>query len=475
MTVRVTTSDGSTISLDNDAISGLQAKLSGSLLPPGSPGYDEARTIWNAMIDRRPGLIVRCASAEDVVQAVRFAREHDLVLAVRGGGHNIAGNAVTEGGLMIDLSPLKTVRVDQTRRVGQVGAGATLADFDREAQTFGLATPVGVNSTTGIAGLTLGGGFGWLSRRLGLTIDNLLSAEVVLASGELVRASASEHSDLFWGIRGGGGNFGVVTSFEFQLHQVGPEVLSGLIVHPLDAARDVLRFYREFLPSTPEEFACWFVMRKAPPLPFLPPEWHGKEILALAACYSGPIAEGEKIAAPLRQFGKPIADVIAPHPFTAWQTILDPLLTPGFRNYWKSHYFKEVSDGLIDVLIDYARKIPDPNTEIAFAQLGGAISRVPADATAYAARDAQFTINVHGRWQEAAKDAECIGWARELFRAAAPFASSGAYVNFLTQEEGDRIRAAYGRNYDRLVKLKNKYDPRNLFKVNQNIRPVAYA
>jgi hypothetical protein len=475
MSVRVTTSEGSTIELRSDVLEPLAASLAGQVLPPGSPGYDEARTIWNAMIDRKPGLIIRCASTADVAQAVRFAREHDLVLAVRGGGHNIAGNAVTEGGLMLDLSPMKAIQIDQGKRTARVGPGATLADFDREAQAFGLATPVGVNSTTGIAGLTLGGGFGWLSRSLGLTIDNLLSAEVVLASGEVVQTSAGQNPDLFWGIRGGGGNFGVVTSFEFQLHRVGPEVLSGLIVHPLEAAKDVLRFYREFLPTTPEEFACWFVMRKAPPLPFLSPEWHGKEILALAVCYSGPVAEGEKVAAPLRKFGKPVADVIAPHPFTAWQTILDPLLTPGLRNYWKSHYFKEVSDGLIDVLIEYARKIPDPNTEIAFAQLGGAISRVPADATAYAARDAEFTINVHGRWQDAGKDAECIGWARELFRAAAPFASSGAYVNFMTQEEGDRVRAAYGRNYDRLVNLKSKYDPSNLFKVNQNIRPMAYA
>ena len=475
MSVRVTTSEGSTIDLGNDVIKRLGASQLDRVLLPGAPGYDEARTIWNAMIDRRPGLIIRCGSSADVVEGVRLAREHDLILAVRGGGHNIAGNAVNDGGLMLDLSPMKSIQVDQGKRTARVGPGATLAEFDREAQAFGLATPVGVNSTTGIAGLTLGGGFGWLSRRLGLTIDNLLSAEVVLASGEVVQTSATQNPDLFWAIRGGGGNFGIVTSFEFQLHQIGPEVLSGLIVHPLAAAKDVLRFYREFLPTTPEEFACWFVMRKAPPLPFLAPEWHGKEILALAVCYSGPIAEGEKIAAPLRKFGKPVADVIAPNPFTAWQAILDPLLTPGLRNYWKSHYFKEVSDGLIDVLIEYAGKIPDPNTEIAFAQLGGAISRVPADATAYAARDAQFTINVHGRWQDAAKDAECIAWARDLFRAAAPFASSGAYVNFLTQEEGDRVSAAYGRNYDRLVKLKNTYDPRNLFRLNQNIQPMAYA
>lgn len=470
------TSDGARSEIASQAVEQLRSALQGSLLAPGAPGYDESRTIWNAMIDRRPGLIVRCAAPADVALAVRFAREHDLLLAVRGGGHSIAGNAVCEGGLMIDLSPMKAVRVDPASRTARVEGGATLADFDREAQAAGLATPLGINSTTGVAGLTLGGGFGWLSRKFGLTVDNLLSAEVVTAKGEVVRASSDENPDLFWAIRGGGGNFGVVTSFEFRLHRVGPEVLSGLIIHPLDAARDVLRFYRDFLPTTPEEFVCWFVLRKAPPLPFLPAEWHGREILALAVCYSGSsLAEGERIAAPLRGFGKPIADVIAPQPFAAWQTILDPLLTPGFRNYWKSHDFGEVSDGLIDVLIAHARKLPDPNTEIAFAQLGGAVGRVANDATAYGHRDGQFVMNVHGRWQDQAKDGACIGWARDLFQAAAPFATGNVYVNFLTQDEGDRVRAAYGRNYDRLSQLKSKYDPGNLFRLNQNIRPLAHA
>jgi len=473
MDMTLTTCDGSTALLPTGVVDQLALRLPGRLHLPASPEFEEACTIWNAMIERRPGLVIRCSSAADVSHAVRFAREHDLVLAVRGGGHNIAGNALCDGGVMLDLSPMKAIEVNPSARTARVGGGATLAEFDREAQAFGLATPLGINSTTGVAGLTLGGGFGWLSRRFGLTIDNLLSAEVVLASGEVVRASATESPDLFWALRGGGGNFGVVTSFEFQLHPVGPEVLAGLIIHPLDAAKDVLRFHRDFLATTPDEFVCWFVMRKAPPLPFLPAEWHGKEILALAVCYSGAISEGERVAAPLRKFGKPIADVIGPQPYAAWQTILDPLLTPGARNYWKSHDFQEVSDGLIDTLIAHARKLPDPSTEIAFAQLGGAVSRVPADATAYSHRDGQFVMNVHGRWEDPAKDAECIGWARDLFRATAPFATGAVYVNFLTGEEGDRIRAAYGRNYDRLVKLKNRYDPGNLFRVNQNIRPMV--
>ncbi|HEY8256419.1 MAG TPA: FAD-binding oxidoreductase [Gemmatimonadales bacterium] len=473
MTVTLTTCDGVKAAISQNDIDALTASLSGGVHLPSSREFDEACTIWNAMIDRRPGLVVRCTSASDVSHAIRFARRHDLLVAIRGGGHNIAGNALCDGGIMLDLSPMKSVEIDPAARTARVGGGATLADFDTAAQAHALATPLGINSTTGVAGLTLGGGFGWLSRRFGLTIDNLISAEVVLANGNLVRASASESADLFWAIRGGGGNFGVVTSFEFRLHPVGPEVLSGMVIHPLDAARDTLRFLRDFLPTTPEEFVCWFVMRKAPPLPFLPPEWHGKEILALAMCHSGDLKEGERIAAPLRQFGKPIADVVAPHPYTAWQTILDPLLTPGARNYWKSHDFAEITDGLIDAMIDAARKLPDPSTEIAFAQLGGAVSRVPGDATAYSHRDGQFVMNVHGRWEDPAKDAACIGWARDLFKATAPFATGAVYVNFLTQEEGDRVRAAYGRNYERLGAIKNRYDPSNLFRVNQNIRPVA--
>jgi FAD/FMN-containing dehydrogenase len=469
----VKTDSGGTVVINQAALNAFQLSLRGRLLAPGSSEYDEARTIWNGMIDRRPALIVRCLNADDVAHAVRLAAQHRLLLAVRGGGHNIAGNAVCEGGLMIDLSQMRSVDVDQNARVARVEAGALLGDVDRETQAVGLATPLGINSTTGVAGLTLGGGFGWLSRRLGLSIDNLRSAEIVTASGERVTASDTENPDLFWAIRGGGGNFGVVTSFEFRLHQIGPEVLSGLIVHPLSAARDVLRFYRDFIKTTPDEFVCWFVLRQAPPLPFLAPEWHGKEILALAVCYSGAIPDGERVAGPLRAFGKPLADVIAPHPYAAWQQILDPLLTPGARNYWKSHDFTELTDGLIDVLIEAAGRIPDPQTEIAFAQVGGAVSRIPNDATAYGHRDAQYVLNVHGRWADTGKDRDCIGWARGLFDAAAPFSTGAVYVNFLTNDEQDRIRAAYGANYERLAVLKRKYDPTNLFRMNQNIQPAG--
>jgi FAD/FMN-containing dehydrogenase len=461
--------------LSDEQLTALQQGLRGRLAVPGSEDYEQARTIWNAMIDRRPSLAVRCAGAADVIRTVRFARENDLLLAVRGGGHNIAGNAVCEGGLQMDLSLMKSVRVDPVRRTARVEPGVTLGEFDKEAQAFGLATPLGINSTTGVAGLTLGGGFGWLSRRHGLSIDNLLSADVVTAAGELIKASAHENADLFWGIRGGGGNFGVVTSFEFNLHPVGPNVLAGLIVHPLDAAKDVLRFHRDFVETVPDEFVCWFVMRQAPPLPFLPPEWHGKEILALAVCYSGEIATGERLAKPLREFGHPIADIVSPVPYTAWQTVLDPLLTPGARNYWKSHDFAGLSDGLVEVMMEHARRIPDPQTEIACAHLGGAVSRVPRGATAYNHRDGKYVMNVHGRWADPAKDEACIAWARSLWKETARFATGSVYVNFLTQEETgiERLRAAYGENYERLVALKNKYDPTNLFGVNQNISPTV--
>jgi FAD/FMN-containing dehydrogenase len=461
-----------------DLVERLRPQLRGPLMTPESPGYDQARTIWNAMHDRHPGLIVRAAGASDVIAAVKFAREHRITLAVRGGGHNIAGNALCDGGLVLDLSAMRSVRVDPMGLTARVEPGCTLADFDREAQAFGLATPLGINSTTGVAGLTLGGGFGWLSRRFGLTIDNLLSADIVTADGKLRHASPTEHSELFWAIRGGGGNFGVVTSFEFHLHAVGPQVLAGLVVHPLADAPTVLRFYREFIAATPEEFVCWFVMRQAPPLPFLDAAWHGKHILALALCYTGAdLAQGERVMAPLRGFGAPIADVVAPQPYVQWQTLLDPLLTPGARNYWKSHDFREVSDGLIETLVAHALRIPDPQTEIAVAQLGGAVSRVPNEVTAYAHRDGQWVMNVHGRWADPARDEPCIAWARDLHRAAAPFATGAVYVNFLTHEETtpERLRAAYGANLDRLAKLKAKYDPANLFSVNQNIPPGASA
>ncbi len=467
------TGDGGTAVTPIETLDNLRGQLRGTLCLPGDAGYDDARSVWNAMIDRRPAAILRARGAADVIRGVKLAREHRLLLAVRGGGHNIAGNAVCDGGLMIDLSLMRSVRVDPAGRTARVEPGATLGDVDRECQAFALATPVGINSTTGIAGLTLGGGFGWLSRAYGLTVDNLASADVVTADGTLVRATEKENADLFWGIRGGGGNLGVVTSFELRLHPVGPEVLAGLIVHPFSAARDVLRAYRELVAQAPDELTCWVVLRKAPPLPFLPPEVHGTEVVVLALCYSGNVAAGEKAAAPFRAIGRPIADAVGPHPFVGWQAAFDPLLTPGRRNYWKSHDFVELQDGLLDALLDAVRRLPSPECELFIANLGGAINRVPAGATAYPHRDVQFVLNVHTRWGEPSQDGACKAWARAFYDAAAKFATGGVYVNFMPDDEAGRVRTgAYGPNYDRLARLKAKYDPDNLFRLNQNVPPT---
>ena len=469
----LTTLDGGSTTVPEEAVAALSGALNGDLLSPSSSGYDEARTIWNAMIDRRPGLIVLCADRDDVVHAVNFARTHGLLLSIRGAGHNIAGNAVCEGGLMVSFENMKAVSVNADDRTVRVEPGATLGDLDAATQVHALAVPAGINSTTGVAGLTLGGGFGWLSRKHGMTVDNLISAEVVTAQGTIVRASADENADLFWGIRGGGGNFGVVTEFEFRAVPCGPEVLSGLIVHPFAAAGSVLRQYREFVANAPDEVTVWVVLRKAPPLPFLPEEVHGTEVVVLAAMYAGDMEEGERALAPLRAIGDPIADVIGPHPFAGWQQAFDPLLTPGERNYWKTHDFDELSDGLIDAVLPFVERLPDPQCEAFFAQVGGAQSRVPDDGTAYQGRSAAFIMNVHGRWSDADQDGDGIGWCRELFDAAAPFATGEAYVNFMTDDDGGRLEAAYGSSYGRLVALKNRYDPGNLFRMNQNIPPTG--
>ena len=466
-----TTLDRGKTTVDAASLEALSAQIRGTVLREGDAAYDDIRGIWNGMIDRRPGLIVCCVGASDVVSAVNFARENKLLVSVRGGGHNIAGSAVCDGGLMIDLSLMKSVRVDVGARRAWVGPGATLADVDRETQAFGLALPTGINSTTGIAGLTLGGGFGWITRKFGLTIDNLVSADVVTADGKLLRASQSENPDLFWALRGGGGNFGVVTAFEFQLHQLGPQVFSGLVVHPFADAAKVLREYRAALETAPDELTCWVVMRQAPPLPFLPAEWHGKEVLVLAMCYCGDIQAGEKATQKLRSIGTPIADVVGPNPFTGWQQAFDPLLAPGARNYWKSHDFTEFSDKAAEVVTAAIARLPGPECEVFVGHVGGAAGRVAADATAFPQRNSHFVMNVHARWREPAMDKACIDWARSLYEAAKPYAAGTAYVNFMPEDEVDRVEAAYGGNYRRLLEIKQRYDPQNLFRMNQNLRP----
>ncbi len=467
----IRTLNSSTRTISPDALAAFRGRMRGPVALPGEDGYDAARTIWNAMIDRSPALVARCLGAADVINAVKLARDENLLAAVRGGGHNIAGNAVCDGGLLIDLSLMKSVRVDPASRTARVEPGATLADFDREAQAFALATPLGINSTTGVAGLTLGGGFGWTTHKFGLTIDNLISADVVTADGKLVRASETENPDLFWALRGGGGNFGIVTSFEFKLHPLGPQVLSGLVVHPFEKAGALLPEFGRIVKEAPDELAVWAVMRKAPPLPFLPVEWHGKEVLIFAACYAGDMKEGEEALKPLRALGDPIADVISPHPFAGWQTAFDPLLTPGARNYWKSHDFADLPDAAIKVIVDAAGTLPSPECEVFIGHVGGAMTRVPPNATAWPNRDAHFIMNVHTRWRDKADDSACVAWARRFFDTAAPFAMGSVYVNFMPEDENDRIEKAYGANYRRLAEIKRRYDPDNLFRVNQNIGP----
>lgn len=458
--------------LQSTKIDAFKGKFRGEVVSPGDEAYDDARKIWNAMIDKHPALIVRCTTTSDVVLAVNFARDNGLLLAVRGGGHNIAGSAMCDDGIVIDLSQMKAASVDPAARRVTIEGGATLADLDASTQAHGLATPLGINSTTGVAGLTLGGGFGWLSRKHGMTIDNLESAEVVTAAGEVVRASNTEHPDLFWALRGGSGNFGVVTHFEFRLHPVGPDVLSGLIVYPISAAKSVLRQYREFLAQAPDALSVWAVLRQAPPLPFLPEEVHGTGMIALALLYAEDPKLGEPLIDPLRKFATPLGEHVGVQPYIAWQQAFDPLLTPGARNYWKSHNFSTLQDGLFDAVIESIENLPSPQCEIFFGAIGGATTRPAPESAAYAHRDAQFVMNVHGRWQEQADDERCIGWAREFFKASAPFASGGVYVNFLTADEGDRVRSAYGPNYDRLAQVKRTYDPNNLFRMNQNIQPA---
>lgn len=471
-TVQVTTNTGEPGFLDEAAVAGFRASLKGEIVFSGDEGYDQARTIWNGMIDRRPAVIVRCGDADDVAHSVNLARYHDILLAVRGGGHNVAGNAVCGGGLVIDLSAMKAIEIDTARREARVEPGCLLGELDQATQAHGLATPGGIVSTTGVSGLTLGGGFGWLSRKFGLSVDNLISAEVVTADGEKLTASASENPDLFWGIRGGGGNFGVVTSFRFRLHEVGPQIYAGLIVQPFSEARDFMRFHRDFAAAAPDELSVWLVVRHAPPLPFLPASVHGQLVLVVAFLFLGDPAEGERLMKPVREFGTPLGAHVGIASFTGWQKGFDPLNTPGARNYWKSCNLNDLNDGAIDTMIEYAQQFPSPQCEIFIPHLAGAVSRVPADATAYGHRDTPFLVNVHTRWESPADDRRCVSWARALFDATRPYSAGSVYVNFISDEGAERVHDAYPQaTWERLVDLKTQYDPNNLFRLNQNIKP----
>ncbi|MET7289920.1 FAD-binding oxidoreductase [Streptomyces sp. NPDC005573] len=457
--------------LGDATVAELEAGLRGSVVRPGDPGYDEARTVWNAAHDKRPALIVRCAGTADVVRAVDFARSQDLLVAVRGGGHSIAGFSTCEDGIVIDLSPMKGAFVDPVERRVVAQAGMTWADLDHETQAFGLALTGGLVSSTGISGFTLGGGVGWLLRRHGLASDNLAAVEMVTADGRVVRASEEENPELFWALRGGGGNFGIVTSLEFRLHPVGPQVLGGLIVFPLEQAEQVITGWRELLPELPDDLTTLVNLTTAPPVPFLPPEVHGTRVVVLGAVYAGDPASGEAAVAPLRALGTPVADILGPMPYTAVQRMLDPLWEAGAHNYFTSA-FVEPTDEALDAVLRQHLATPTPASEVHLHHLGGAFARVPADATAFSQREPSLLCNVIARTSDPADFGEAVAWARAAREEIAGHGRGTMYVNFTGDGAEDKVRASYPEEvYARLVRVKDAYDPTNMFRLNQNIRP----
>jgi hypothetical protein len=447
--------------VSHDRIEGFQAAFRGELIKPGDSGYEAARKIWNASIDRHPGVIARCSGVADVIAAVNFARENELLVAVRGGGHNVSGKALCDDGIVIDLSGMRGIHVDAENHSARVQGGATLRDVDRETHVFGLAVPAGVISKTGIAGLTLGGGVGWLVRKYGLTCDNVLSFDIVTADGKPRVASANENEDLFWALRGGGGNFGIVTSFEFRVHPV-RTVLGGLVTYPRDRAVEVLQFYRDFTQSAPEELTAYAALVHTP---------DGIPAVAVIACYCGDVAEGEQVFKSLRTFSSPIVDGIQIMPFPQMQTLLDAAFPDGNHNYWKSTFLRELSDDAIAVLVEHANRATSPLSGVTIEYYGGVASRVGVSETAFAQRQAQYDVAILAQWVDPGESRRHVGWARGLADSMRPFSSRAYFLNFLGEEEEDTIKAAFGPNYDRLTSIKKKYDPENFFCMNQNINP----
>ena len=460
---QVTTLNGTAVA--ESATEEFGSQLRGELIRPGHPEYDEARRVWNGMVDRRPALIARCTGAADVISAVNFARDNDLLVAVRGGGHNVTGNAVCDGGIVIDQSRRKGVRVDPATRTARAEAGATWGDFDHETGDFGLATTGGLITTTGIAGLTLGGGFGWLMRKYGLTSDNLLSVDMVTADGGFVTASAEENPDLFWGVRGGGGNFGVVTSFEYQLHELGPKLLAGVTFHPASRGREVLRHWRDFMSTAPDEVFS---------LAYWVNDDDGQPIVGFMIGYVGPVEEGERVLRPFREFGEPISDEIHPQRYTELQSILDDVNPWDLQIYYKSNFLRELTDDAIDVILEYCNELPVVPSHGFIECLGGAVNRVDRNATAFNHRDGLYNFTMLSMWPDPADNERIIEWTRKFVGEMQPWSTADVYVNYLGIEGEDRVRAAYGpEKYQRLVDLKNRYDPTNLFRLNQNIKPTV--
>jgi FAD/FMN-containing dehydrogenase len=461
--------------VDNEALQAFATQVRGPVLGPDDAGYDDARKIWNGLIDRRPALIAQCAGAADVVDAVDFAREHGLLLSIKAGGHNVAGNAVNDGGLVIDLSQMRGVHVDSAASTVRVQGGATLGDMDRETQLFGLAVPAGVVSTTGVAGLTLHGGAGHLRRKYGLSIDNLLSVDIVTADGVIRRASATENEDLFWAVRGAGSNFGVVTSFEFQAHPVGPMVMVGAVFYPFEHVRELLPAWRDYMSSAPEELSslalCWSI----PPAEPFPAEHHGKPVMVVAAAYAGSVDAGEDVVQPLRELGRPLVDVSGPWPWLGLQSGFDALFPKGGLYYWKSRALAELTDAAIDDIADFGARRPSPLTDIVVWHNGGAMSRVGETETAYGGRDAAFLVTGEASWADPALTDDALAWGREFWDAMGRHSTGGLYLNFagLGEEKEQLVKAGYGANYERLAALKAKYDPENLFRMNPNIAPAS--
>jgi FAD/FMN-containing dehydrogenase len=461
-----------TVFADN-VISKFRESLHGKLIMPIDEGYNIGRKVWNGMIDRYPAMITYCDDADDVIKSMDFAHNHGLLVAVRSGGHNVAGNAVCDGGIVIDLSAMKRIEVNATSLVVRAQAGLNWGEFDSRTQTFGLATTGGIVSRTGIAGLTLGGGIGWLMRKFGVTCDNLLSAEIITAGGQRINASAVENQDLFWGIRGGGGNFGIVTEFEFRLHQVGP-VLAGTIYYSAARTREVLRFYRDYINVIPDELTTMFAYMAAPIIPSLNRLHRNRPVAAIHVCYVGPIEAGEKVLKPLRDFGPPLEDTVKIMPYVELQSMFDSGAPPGLQNFWKSSYLTSLSDEAIEIFAGYSESVTSPLSQVHLQHLEGAVRRVGENDMAFSHRDASCVLNIVSKWENPMESEEHIQWTRDFEVAMRPFSTGGVYVNFLGEEGEDRVKAAYGSiKYSRLVALKNKFDPTNFFRLNQNVKPTV--
>jgi hypothetical protein len=470
--MKAKTMDGRETDLTPDKLGDLKLRLRGPVLGPDDPGYEESRTVWNAMIDKKPAVITRCLGTADVIESVCFAREHNLLLCIKGGGHNIAGLAVADGALMLDLSLMRGAWVDKNRMIVRAQGGCLLGDVDRETQVHGLAAVLGFVSLTGIAGLTLGGGFGYLTRRHGWTADNVVGMDVVTADARLVRASSNENADLFWGLRGGGGNFGVVTGIDYTLYPVGPEIVGGLVAWPASEAASVLEQYRKLAEEAPPELTLVTIMRPAPPAPWLPKDVHGKPIVAILACYSGSPEEGEKAVAAIKSFRHPIGDVLVRRSYTQLQSMLDPTQPKGRRYYWKSEYLRGIEPVLCEKAIEHAGKIQSPHSAVILFQLGGALNRLDEDHSPVGNRDARYVLNIAGSWEHSDEDSANIAWAREAWNDMKQFSTGGTYINFLTEDEGDeRIDAALGKALERLAEVKTSWDPENVFRTNRNIKP----